>query len=509
MEEESLCTSLPDVVEAELPQDSQTLADQSINGEQEDLVFVEEAEINQTEEENTASHKSVEVEQFEETLWSLQPFTCMRSSLSFATVGWDIPNSSVVTASFMTDSSLANELYSEGVTSLSSTSFSHHHQPQDVTVVPFKQEDKEEQDEVDTQPLNSAAESAGNDSKMMQRLSQPFQTSHSCSVIVLNLNSQLEVPEEVLQTDNTRINAPTDRLKALQALELPEDGEHSGNKEDIETPDWLGDDLSRLPEEMCEDVDEKVDPELSESEDNNEEVSEQLAEKAEDVENSPERVEEAENLEKSDSSEQQECDQDRVDSLQPESSVSESGETSEEPKQMHAEDSDQSEQRMDQSPEMASPNRLTTLEIPEDQIEQRTCDEAKGSTVAGNPSEQNELPQQTACSSEEPGPSDKMNESEMAEQLSPETEAPLENQEAELNHMDQQAEMSDQTGDDNFPDNGNALEVVANGDKHDDSVVPYINGGEVERDKACQLAEQLFKLENIQRSDVVKHLDKE
>ncbi|MEQ2199355.1 hypothetical protein XENOCAPTIV_018043, partial [Xenoophorus captivus] len=166
MEEESLCTSLPDVVEAELPQDSQTLADQSINGEQEDLVFGEEAEINQTEEENTASHKSVEVEQFEETLWSLQPFTCTRSSLSFATVGWDMPNSSALTASFMTDSSLANELYSEGVTSLSSTSFSHHHQPQDVTVVPFKQEDKEERDEVDTQPLNSAAESAGNDSKV-------------------------------------------------------------------------------------------------------------------------------------------------------------------------------------------------------------------------------------------------------------------------------------------------------------------------------------------------------
>ncbi|MEQ2313407.1 hypothetical protein AMECASPLE_001699 [Ameca splendens] len=684
MEEESLCTSLPDVVEAELPQDSQTSADQSINGEQEDLVFGEEAEINQTEEENTASHKSVEVEQFEETLWSLQPFTCMRSSLSFATVGWDMPNSSAVTASFMTDSSLANELYSEGVTSLSSTSFSHHHQPQDVTVVPFKQEDKEEQDEVDTQPLNSAAESAGNDSKPCDAVdvkeptkqekedsaAEQFEsndeiahlidsevneersltsdedssetTESQCSseavdafldvklekeqeVGVLlseqedsegeqsptngvesdgakedwnevqeeqgssNVSNEeepaladsfeteqehekesegqeqqsfaavsyeeersvadcvetqeehqdvseveeqqsltnvsnkeereeaqtvtslsyLEVPEEVLQTDNTRINAPTDRLKDLPVLELPEDGEHSGDKEDIETPDWLSDDLSRLPEEMCEDVDEKVDPELSESEDNNEEVSEQLAEKAEDVENSPERVEEAENLEKSDSSEQQECDQDRVDSLQPESSASESGETSEEPKQMHAEDSDQSEQRMDQSPVMASPNRLTTLEIPEDQIEQRACDEAKGSTVASNPSEQNELPQQTACSSEVPGPSDKMNESEMAEQLSPETEAPLENQEAELNHMDQQAEMPDQTGDDNFPDNGNALEVVANGDKHDDSVVPYINGGEVERDKACQLAEQLFKLENIQRSDVVKHLDKD
>lgn len=167
MEEEKLCTSLPDVVEAEQPHDSQTLMVEGINGEQEDLLFGDEAEITKTLEEDAASHGSPEeAEQFEETLWTLQPVTCSHSSLSFATVGWDMPDSSAETASFATDSSLANELYSEDVTSPSGASFPPHNQPQDVTVNPYKQEDKEEQEEVDTQPLNSAPESAGNDFKV-------------------------------------------------------------------------------------------------------------------------------------------------------------------------------------------------------------------------------------------------------------------------------------------------------------------------------------------------------
>ncbi|KAM4719388.1 uncharacterized protein FYW61_015195 [Anableps anableps] len=679
MEEENLCTSLPDVVEAELPHNLQTSADQSINGEQEDLVLGE-AEMSKIQEEDAGSHRSPEeAEQFEETMWTLQPVTCTRSSLSFACVGWDMPNSSAETASFMTDSSLANELYSEGV-SLCSTSFSHLHQPEDVTVEPYKQEDKEEQDEVDTQPLNAATESAGNDYKpcdaadeneptKQEKEDSTAEESESSTEISQHIDSEeehlvtsdedllensdkiqcsteavdtfldvklekeqefrvllseqedsegeqastnsaetngakedwnedqeekslsnisdeeapaladgietkqeqeeecerqerqsftdvsseeepavadcvetqeerqdisedeeqqsltnvsnkeeseesetvsslsyLEVPAEVLQTDNTGLNT-TDALKDLQELELPEDGELSGDKKDIETRDHLDDDLSVLPEEMCEEVEEKVDPELLDSEDNNKEVSDQQEEKAENTENSSERPEEAENLEETNSLAQQECDQDRVASLQPESSESESGETSEEAKQMHPEGSDQSEQLQDQSPEMTSPNQLTPLDTPEDQPEQTACDEAKGSTVADNPSEQNELPQQTAHSAEQPGPSDKMNESEKTEQLSPDSEATPQNE--ELNHVERRAETSDQTEDAGITDSGNPVEVVSNGDKHEDSVVPYINGGKVDREKACRLAEQLFKLDNIQRSDVVKHLDKD
>ncbi|XP_032425892.1 PH and SEC7 domain-containing protein 4 [Xiphophorus hellerii] len=662
MEEENLCASLPDVVETELTRDSQISADQSINGEREEPASGDEAEMSET-------HTSPEeAEQLEETMWTLQPVTCTSSSLSFASVGWDMPIVSAET----TDSSLANQLYSEGVTSLNSTSFSHHHQPQDVTAEPCEQEDKEEPDESEARPLNPATESAGNDYKpcdaadeneptkqekedtaaeqsesntgisdseeddgspvtsdedllktsdKIQCLSEDVDTfldvklEKEQEVIVLlseqedsegeqpstngvdtdgatedwsevpeekslsNISdeeepasadcfesiqateeeesggqeeqsftdvfneeepaaadcvetqeehqdvseveerqsltdisneeeseeaetvstlSYLEVPAEVPQTDNTGLSTPADTPKELQ--ELPEDSGHSEDKKDAETPDQLGDDLSVLPEEMCEEVEEKVDPELSESEDNNEEVSEEQAEKAERAENSSDRAEDPANLEETNSLEQQECDQDRA------ASESEPGETSEEPKQMHPEESDQLQ---DQSPEMASPNQLTPPEAPEDQPEQTACDEAKESAVAGNPSELNELPQQTCRLSEQPGPSDKTNESEMTEQLSPDSEAPPRDEEAESNHVGQEAETLVQTEDVGITDSESPLGVVSNGDKHEDPVAPYVNGCKVDREKAQRLAEQLFKLDNIQRSDVVKHLDKD
>ncbi|XP_012724662.2 PH and SEC7 domain-containing protein 4 [Fundulus heteroclitus] len=674
MEEENLCASLPDVVEAEAPQDLQSSADQSVNGEQEDLLLGDEAEINQTqEEEDAASHGSPEEEeQAEETMWSLQPFTC---TLSFATVGWDMPDSSAESTSFVTDSSVANELYSEGMTSLSGTSSFHHHQLQDVNVEPHMQEDKEEPDEVKTRPLNSAAEDDGSDFKpcdaadvtesteqekedpaaeQPESKNEPSQRGDSeedeersltsdedlsetseksqCSseaadaIVDVKLEKEqevrvllseqeesggeqpstngvetdaekedwseaqeeqsssnvseeeepgladsseteqeheaesgepeqqsfadvpseeepavkesvetqeehqdvseveeqqglanvsddeeteeaktaaslscLELPAEVLRTDNTGTNTPPDP----QELELPEDGERSGDETDAETPGRSGDDQSVLPEEMCEDVDENVHPELPESEDDNNKVSEQQAEKAENVENPSERAEEAENLE------EQLGDRERAASLEPESSESESGETSEEPKQVHTDESDQSEQLQEQPLEMAPPDQLTPLDTPEDQPEQTACDEAKGSTAADEPSERNELPRQTAVSSERPGPSDTMSESEMAEQLAPESEATQQNEEAQSNHVDQQAETSGQAEEVGITDDGSPQEVVANGDKPKCTAVPLINGGEVDREKACRLAERLFKLENIQRSDVVKHLDKD
>uniref|UniRef100_A0A3Q2UL55 PH and SEC7 domain-containing protein 4-like n=1 Tax=Fundulus heteroclitus TaxID=8078 RepID=A0A3Q2UL55_FUNHE len=97
----------------------------------------------------------------------------------------------------------------------------------------------------------------------------------------------------------------------------------------------------------------------------------------------------------------------------------------------------------------------------------------------------------------------------MAEQLSPESEATQQNEEAQSNHVDQQAETSGQAEEVGITDDGSPQEVVANGDKPKCTAVPLINGGEVDREKACRLADRLFKLENIQRSDVVKHLDKD
>lgn len=40
-------------------------------------------------------------------------------------------------------------------------------------------------------------------------------------------------------------------------------------------------------------------------------------------------------------------------------------------------------------------------------------------------------------------------------------------------------------------------------------VTSHVNGGGVDREEACRLAERLFKLDSIQRIDVVKHLDKD
>ncbi len=58
---------------------------------------------------------------------------------------------------------------------------------------------------------------------------------------------------------------------------------------------------------------------------------------------------------------------------------------------------------------------------------------------------------------------------------------------------------------------GSVQTVVANGEqpKPPETAVPLMNGGEVDREKAHSLAEQLYNLDGIQRMDVVKHLDKE
>jgi hypothetical protein len=36
-----------------------------------------------------------------------------------------------------------------------------------------------------------------------------------------------------------------------------------------------------------------------------------------------------------------------------------------------------------------------------------------------------------------------------------------------------------------------------------------MNGGGLDRERACRLAERLYRLDGIYKTDVVKHLDKE
>ncbi|XP_061654811.1 PH and SEC7 domain-containing protein 1 isoform X1 [Phyllopteryx taeniolatus] len=59
--------------------------------------------------------------------------------------------------------------------------------------------------------------------------------------------------------------------------------------------------------------------------------------------------------------------------------------------------------------------------------------------------------------------------------------------------------------------NGSGVVLVAKREpsRMAESATPHMNGGDMDREKVCQLAVRLFMLDGIQRVDVVKHLDKD
>lgn len=181
MEEENVCTSLPDITDSVLQQplqDSWTpLEHQYINGEQQAIVWGEtEVQINQAHETDQLSlspkagrETPEEAEQWEQIIWPVHPMTCTSPPLSFATVQWDMPDLSAETFPLMTDSSLANELNSRGGTSLGTTSSSLHGH-QEVNEELLTQEDGEEEDEFDSGLLNSDLEWTGSTFKVCEEL---------------------------------------------------------------------------------------------------------------------------------------------------------------------------------------------------------------------------------------------------------------------------------------------------------------------------------------------------
>ncbi|XP_037548075.1 PH and SEC7 domain-containing protein 1 [Nematolebias whitei] len=624
MEEENLCSSMPDCVETVPEQESGTSADQqSINGEQEVVVWGEtEVQISLTEKPNDfsfspmADGKVEEGEPCEET-WSPHPITCSSPPISVATVQWDMPDSCTETPSLMTDSSLASEL---DFRSLISTSPSLH-QPQAVDIELFEQGDKEEQDVTpfldsaiacsgnDTQPCDAAdvnepktqekddsgdEQPDNNDAKTLleeegersltsaavvtedftetaedirgseeavdgcgdvkqeaeqeisvllseqedseeeessangaesktenedgsevhepQSVTQSFSEEEQTSVndaeieekSVINVYSEEEseeaetvdflrygeVPEEA-KSDNAGLNTSTDKVTDLQEPELLEDI-HSGVKKNVEILEQLHEDLKVQPEEleMCEDVDQNVDSDQSEAVNNDEEAPVQEAENATNVENLPETEEVTENLGEMNCLEHLEWDPTASqDNLQPESVEPEQQEVAEQ----SAEDSDPL-----QSP--GSP-----------EMDQSTC-KSENPEQPGDPNQ----PEQTVgaeaeLEQEEQTPQPTLSEeteSEISEQPSPKTEATQQTGEADLNHADKQ-ETSDQDVEIGVADDGNVQKLVANGHKASDAAAPYMNGGEADREKARRLAERLFNLDNVDRADVVKHLDKD
>lgn len=333
-----------------------------------------------------------------------------------------------------------------------------------------------------------------------------------------------EAPVEPNQTDDTGLTINPDKLIHLQQSDNLEESPQSGTEEDIEILERLNEDPGVQTEEpeMCEDVDQKVDPEQSETaqeQDDNEEPSIQEADNAERTENSQEILELTEKLERIGCSEQQDCDQTTLQDIEPtkqaEDSESEQLGMTEESEQIqadeqHCEESDQL-QNLKESPQMetteqsAQPANADELED-STQLEQTVCVEGKDPGVAEQQeqTEQNEQSLQTTdlsqrALSEQPVEPDNTDESEITEQLSPETEVTQPTAEVELNQeISHQAEKVGGT-------------VVANGEqpKPTETVVPHMNGGDVERDMARRLAERLHKLDGIQRVDVVKHIDKE
>lgn len=125
-----MCCSLPDITDSVLQQpqqDSWTSVDhQYINGEQEAIVWDKTAiQINQshgTDQLNltpkAGRESPEEAEQLEQIIWPVRPMSCTSPPLSFATVQWDMPG----TPTPMTDSSWTNELDSDDMKRLDTTS---------------------------------------------------------------------------------------------------------------------------------------------------------------------------------------------------------------------------------------------------------------------------------------------------------------------------------------------------------------------------------------------------
>ncbi|KAL7376090.1 hypothetical protein ABVT39_000901 [Epinephelus coioides] len=393
------------------------------------------------------------------------------------------------------------------------------------------QEDSEEEQTLTNGVETEAESEVGEEELSVTNVSCAEESEEAKAVSCL---SDVALPAEPLQTDDTGPTRNTDKLIDLPQPELLEEERHSGAEEDIEIQQRLHEDSTGQTEEpeMCEDVDENVEPEQSAAaDDNDEELLIQEAGTTEKIENSAEIVELTVNLEETSCLEQQDCNQttsqDAELSPQPQPAESQQLEMTEESEHIQAEVSQDSDQHLEQSPEMELTEESTqpeTANLPEEstQSEQSVCVEAEDPGVVEQqeqtePSEQNEQTLQTANLSQpalcEQLVQPETDESGITEHLSPETEVTQQTAEAKFNLVDKQAEASHQGEEEEVGggEDGSMQTVVANGEqsKPPETAVPHMNGDEVNREMARRLAERLYKLDGIQRVDVVKHLDKD
>lgn len=343
-----------------------------------------------------------------------------------------------------------------------------------------------------------------------------------------------DAPEELQQTDDTKLTFDPDEPSHLQQSDISEESQLSETEEELhEGPEGQ----SEEPE-LCKEVDLIVDPEETETtqqEDANEEplVQEAVTERRE---TSQVISELNEKLELTGCLGHQDCDletsQDIQPSLQTDQSDSEQLGITEESEQIQEEVSHQAEeqhcedslqlgqlQHLGQAAEMQLTVRPGNADQLGDssQLEQTVCAEDSGvaeQQEESEASEQNEQTLQTTGMSQ-PTLSEQVVEprktdvSEIIAQLSPEAE--VTQQTAELNQQGTQAETPHQAQEVGGTDDGSVQTVVANGEQSEltETLVTHMNGGDVDREMACRLADRLYSLDGIQRADVVKHIDKE
>ncbi|XP_026153453.1 PH and SEC7 domain-containing protein 4 [Mastacembelus armatus] len=547
-----------------------------------------------------------EAEQWEQIIWPVRPMTCTGAPLSFATVQWDVPDPPAETPSFMNDSSLANELDSDDMTCLDTTSPSFH-PSEDVNAELFMQEEGGEQDseilnsdlqwtgnvyepcDVAVQELptqeeeHSTAELLNSNNGIPLRTDSEEEEEHSETsdpgetvdiistvaetevvdkvdsfvdleveeeqeVLVILMTGQgnleaeqtssngveieeenkeeggtvqeeqcvtnvscseeseetntsylidVEVPAEPLQTENTGLTINPDKLIDLKQSELQEKSLHPGTEEDIEILEWLHEDPTGQIEEleMCKDVDQNVDPDQSEALEDNGDALIHQAENAVCAESSQEILEPTEKLEET-SLEQQDLDRRtskaREPSPHPDPSESKQLDMTEESEQLQAELPHQTQQQhfedqLDESPHL---HQSPQMEMREDPTQCESADQMVESAQT----------KQTVCV-EEPEIAEQQEQKEPTEQ----------NEQSPQMTSDFQADMSDQAEREGCVEDGDVQTVVASGEqpKPPETAVPHMNGGEVDKQMARRLAEKLYKLDGIQRVNVVKHLDKD
>lgn len=295
----------------------------------------------------------------------------------------------------------------------------------------------------------------------------------------------------------------------------------SENEEDVEILQQPQEDPTGQSEEpeMCKDIDQNGDPRESEASQDNEELLMEEGNSTERIENSQEVLELTAKPEEVRCFPHEDCDQGTSQKLSPQAKHVDHLEMTEDSEQMQSKEAHQLGQskyleqltHVDLAEEAAQPENA---DLPDESPSDDTiCVRAAEHEEQTEPLEQKE--QMTNVSratlSEQLVQPREADESEITEQLPAEAEATRQTSEAAFSQVDIQSVASDQVEEVGGSEGGSAQTLLANGKQLDppEKAVPCANGREVVSEMACRLAERLFKLDGIQRVDVVKHLDKE